>query len=383
MEPTTIFTHETLYKRGSGGEVRCWRMELGSWDNDVGGHRVVSGILNGTETSSGWSMPEGKNLGKKNATNAFTQAKSEVLNNYAIKRSRGYFDDVAEIDNVPFTKPMLATKWEDRKDKVSVGKDSVALQPKLDGIRCIARVDGLWTRTGQVITACPHILAALAPLFVNNPDIILDGELYNHSLKDDFNTITSIVRKEKPSPSEVLLAEEMIQYHVYDMVDGVPFADRLKALTELFSSHGLAVYGSTIQLVPTFTVDNTEFMDKLYGDWMAEGYEGQMVRLNGPYENKRSNGLMKRKDFDTDEFSVVSVEEGDGNWAGCIKRFVVKLPDGSTCEATPRGTQGKLRELLQSGKTPDWATVRYFGYTPAGKLRFGIVIDYGYGVRKD
>lgn len=382
MEPETIFVHETLYKRGSGGEVRCWRMELGAWGDDVGGHRVVSGILNGTETASGWTMPEGKNLGKKNATNSFTQAKSEVFNNYAIKRSRGYFDDIAEIDNVPFTKPMLATKWEDRKGKVNVEKDAVSVQPKLDGIRCIARSDGLWTRTGQPIAACPHVVAALAPVFAEFPDLILDGELYNHALKDDFNTITSIVRKEKPSPDEVVLAEQMIQYHIYDMVDTSPFAARRHALGMLFHDFGMES-SQTIRQVLTLSVDTAEEMDRLYGDWMSEGYEGQMVRLNGPYEHKRSNGLMKRKDFDTDEFPVLGFAEGEGNWAGCVKKFIVRLPNGETCEATPRGTQAQMRSLLQEGLVPDWATVRYFGYTPAGKLRFGIVTDYGFGTRAD
>ena len=54
----------------------------------------------------------------------------------------------------------------------------VIAQPKLDGVRCIARKDGLFSRDGNPITTQPHIEAALAPLFAAEPDLVLDGELW-------------------------------------------------------------------------------------------------------------------------------------------------------------------------------------------------------------
>jgi len=42
-----------------------------------------------------------------------------------------------------------------------------------------------------------------------------------------------------------------------------------------------------------------------------------------------------------------------------------------------------MKELLESGKTPDWATVRYFNLTPDGVPRFPVVVDYGFGERDD
>lgn len=379
MNPTVIFNYEGLHKRGSKGEIRVWKMQLGADEAGEAGHRVVSGILNGTMTESGWNVAEGKNLGKKNATTSMTQAKSEIENNYAIKRSRGYFDDVSKVDEVPFTKPMLAQDWDKRKTKVDVTK-GVYSQPKLDGIRCIARADGLWTRTGKPITSMPHIIEALASLFEADADLELDGELYNHALKDDFNTITSIVRKEKPDAAEVAKARDLVQYHVYDLPSHTgTFVARLRSFDALIE--GLS--NPMIQYVPTVLVRVQEELDLLNAEYVADGYEGQMVRLDEGYENKRSNTLMKRKDFITEEFPVLAMEEGNGNWAGCVKRFVVSLPNGNTCEATPRGTQVALKALLESGYTPDWATVRYFGYTPDGKLRFPIATDYGYGTRAD
>ena len=43
-----------------------------------------------------------------------------------------------------------------------------------------------------------HILDELQPFFNKYPDVVLDGELYNHDLKDNFEKIISLVRKQKP-----------------------------------------------------------------------------------------------------------------------------------------------------------------------------------------
>ena len=63
----------------------------------------------------------------------------------------------------------------------------------------------------------------------------------------------------------------------------------------------------------------TADIDKMYGEYTEAGYEGQMVRQNTAYECKRSKNLLKRKEFITEEFEVVNVEEGNGNWSGYAK----------------------------------------------------------------
>lgn len=373
----------TLYKRGTKGEIREWRMELGV-DEATGtaGHRVVSGIQDGAMTESTWNLAEGKNLGKKNATTPLTQAEAEIENTYAIKLDGSYFAEVESVDQVKFTKPMLATDWEKRKGKHDTSEMLIS-QPKLDGIRCIARIDGLWTRTGKPIVSAPHIMEQLEPLFHADPDLELDGELYNHLLKDDFNTITSLVRKENLSDEDLSRSRELVQYHVYDLPSHPgTFEERSRALLYLVEN-----MTPVVQYVPTTVIgpdaNMYAILDRLFGEYLADGYEGQMIRLDGVYENKRSNMLMKRKEFDTAEFPVCGMSEGSGNWAGCIKTFTVVLTDDTTNEATLRGKQADLRKLLLEGVMPKWATVRFFGYTPDGKLRFPIAIDWGFTERLD
>jgi ATP-dependent DNA ligase len=69
-------------------------------------------------------------------------------------------------------------------------------------------------------------------------------------------------------------------------------------------------------------------LDAAYANCLEEGYEGQMVRLDGPYEQKRSKLLLKRKEFQDAEYDLVRVDEGLGNWAGYGKKAVLRLPDG-------------------------------------------------------
>jgi len=378
-----IESYDPLYKRGVGGEVRQWSMQLGQ-DGDVFAHRVVSGITDGKKVESGWSFCEPKNVGRANATTAEEQARAEIAALYVRKKDRGCFEDINEIDNVPFTKPMLATDWEKVKTKVSVS-DGVVLQPKLDGIRCIARADGLWTRTGKPIISCDHIFDALRPAFDLYPDLILDGELYNHELREDFNTITSVVRKAKPKPEDVEKAARLIQYHVYDIVDEATAYERQCILGKLGEEFGWADWKDSMVITVDFVYTETfDQIDTWYAEWIKEGYEGQMIRLpNVGYEHKRSKTLLKRKEFLSEEFHVLRTEEGNGNWAGMVKRFIFALPDGRECGAGVRGTQEKLKELFESGNTPDWATVRFFTPTPDGMPRFPVVVDYGWGERSD
>jgi DNA ligase-1 len=77
-------------------------------------------------------------------------------------------------------KPMLAHKFNIK--RVDYSKP-VYIQPKLDGVRCLFTKDGAFSRTGKQFKNLAHIELELIPFFKENPDVILDGELYNHNLK--------------------------------------------------------------------------------------------------------------------------------------------------------------------------------------------------------
>lgn len=382
---TTSEVFPTIYTLDSKGKTRTWRMEL-----DGSRYRTVSGIEGGKEVASGWETAEPKNVGRSNATTAEVQARLEVEAEYKKKRDRKYHNDRSG-GGAKFSQPMLAVKYVDR----GWPGEPVWSQPKLDGIRALATPSGLFSRQGKRHFVVGHIERQLERVFAAYPWLELDGELYNHTLKDDFNKITSLVRKSKPTFEDELEAEALVQYHVYDVIchsdenyrrGFESFSERASLMDALESMFGRDL--RSVKFVMTSHCPTEDRLDELYAGYLAAGYEGQMVRLDRPYERTRSKSLQKRKEFDTDEFPVVRIEEGVGNWAGAAKTVVVRLPSGVECGSGVRGTKEHLERVLsdyRSGaRVPTQATVRYQGYTPnAAALRFPVIVDLHYGERDD
>lgn len=372
----SVVKNATLFKKGSKGEIRVWRMEQ---DGDK--HRTITGTQDGKQTESGWTTSKPKNVGKANATTGEEQAASEIANKYTKKLKSGYFEDIADVDNVLFIKPMLATKYEERIHKVPADA-KIFIQPKLDGIRCIARANGLWTRQGEPMSiSSAHIFDALKPLFDADPDLVLDGELYNHDFRDNFNKLGSLIRKKTPNEAQLAESVANVQYHVYDVMTDDPFEVRAKKIIELIGKNG---YGP-IKRVDTRGCISGNGVDDWYEIWLKAGYEGQMVRTDGPYQkDKRSPDLMKRKEFVSNEYRVIHMVEGNGNWAGCARKYVCLTDDGKEFGADVVGTQAELKKVWDSRITPDWATVEHFAQlTPDGIPRFGKAKDWGTGKRSD
>lgn len=352
-----------IFKRDATGRIRTWQYEV-----DGPRWRTISGLQDGEKVVTGWTS-----CTPKSQDTADEQAIFEAKAEETKKLDRDYRSTLGDVDRprASVIKPMLAHKFEGWD-----GKSPVYSQPKLDGVRCIATIDGLWTRQGKPIVSCLHIVDALRPLFDRDPSLIFDGELYNHELKEDFNAITSAVKKLKPTVDDLETSRRLIQYHIYDLPShsGV-FSERLDALFDL----EINIESSYLLRVPTKVALTPYHLDKDYEIYLEAGYEGQMVRLDAVYQQKRSKSLLKRKEFQDEEFEVVAVEEGQGNWAGYAKRAVLKLRDGRTFGAGIKGDQAYCRDLLD--KSFDKATVKFFAYTPDGVPRFGVVTQFFNGER--
>lgn len=355
--------HPTLYKKDTKGNVREWRIE-----QEGDRYRTIAGLADGEQVTSGWTTAKGKNIGRSNETTAEEQATSQIESIYEKKLKVDYHLSLADINTDKIYKPMLAASWEKRVDKIDWNAP-VFVQPKLDGIRCIANRKGLWSRTGKPIVAVPHIFEALRPLFERFPDLVVDGELYNHDLKHDFNQIVSMVRKTNPNAADLALAKDMVEYHVYDLPSDVNvFSSRISTLREIVKNI------ESVICVETIRVHSKQEADDIYGEHIGLGYEGGMIRLDAPYEQKRSNTLIKRKDFEDDEFEIVSIEEGNGNWAGLAKRVFFKNNDGTLVGAGFKGNKEYAAQVLAEadqyiGKQ---ATIQFFTRTPDGIPRFPI-----------
>jgi len=378
--PDEIETYRTLYNIDSTGRMRIWYAQ-----QDGSAYRVVAGLENGKLVESGWKYAKGKNVGKSNETTNERQAELEIERLYTKQLESGYSETRENAgDSVAFFEPMLAYKWADALKKKKV-QCPLIVQPKLDGIRCIARADGLWSRNGKPIVSAPHISIALKHFFNEYPNAVLDGELYNHDLKADFNSIISLTRKTKPTEEDLVQSGKLIQYHIYDMptIDGqlsMDYSRRYQRLMSIVHANALLT-ADFIRIVKTQHIDyaGKEEMEALLQSFLLEGYEGIMIRApRAIYEQDRSWSLLKHKEFLDEEFEIVEVEEGIGNWAGYAKRVVCRLKDGRTFETGMRGNQTFAKQLLDEkyeyvGGT---ATVRYQNLTPDGIPRFGVTVAF-------
>lgn len=368
--------YPVIFKKDNTGAMRQWNME-----QQLDQYRMISGQVGGALTASEWTKAEATNIGRANFRNSVQQAKFEIEAAYTKKKKEGYADTIEEASKGDrgFFEPMLAKDFKkyDTQLPWRLGKaGAVFVQPKLDGIRCIAHKGDLRSRTGEHIPSCGHIAALLS----NLPEgIYFDGELYNHDLREDFNTIASLVRKTKGYEKVQDKINATIQYHVYDVyVSARPdanFEERYRWLHQYFvNTPGVA---PVISFVKTWKVENDTLLDEYYAASIGDGYEGGIVRFNTPYENKRTSALLKRKEFTTEEFVLLDVIEGKGNRSNMAGNIIVQLPNGKTCDAGIKGGCDHYRWLLSQrerliGKQ---ATIRYFGYTPDGKLRFPVCID--------
>lgn len=358
---------EKLWKIDTKGKIRVWYMEI---EGDK--YRTISGLEDGKLVTTKWKVALPKNIGKINATTAEQQALLEIEAEYTHQMYQGGYSKSKENMGTKYFEPMLAKKYEDFVKKPSW---PVYTQPKLDGVRCIVNKDGMWSREGKPIISAPHIFDEIKVVFDDYPDLVLDGELYNHKLRDDFNKIISLAKKTKPTQEDLEASANMIEYHIYDLMllnnTDLNFVERYPSYID-WTYRGPG--DSRVRLVETYFVKDQNELDEYYAQFLEAGYEGQMIRFNKPYENKRSKYLIKRKEFQDEEFEVLKIEEGVGNWAGYAKSITCKNKDDKIFSSGVRGNQDFTKELLT--RNIKYVTVRYQNLTPDGIPRFPVAVAF-------
>ena len=264
-------------------------------------------------------------------------------------------------------KPMLAHKFDNSRVDWSL---PVYIQPKLDGVRCLFTKHGAFSRTGKEFMNVSHLRTTLLPFFNQHPDVVLDGELYNHELKHDFEKIISLVRKQKPTADDRLEAQQLVQFHVYDYFDGVIYDSYKTRMQMLVTSD---IYNRHVKYVPAKLVDSYNYARDLHATFLSEGYEGSIIRLDGLYKHGRSYDLMKFKDFSDAEATIVGYELGKGKRTGTLGKFLM-LDDEGVQFGCPPGKGYAYKDLANmllniNDYIGQRATFTYFQRTQAGSYR--------------
>lgn len=368
---------EVLYKLDANGRMRVWRME-----RQGAMYRTISGLEDGSQVETGWVTAIANSL-----RGEVDQAVFEVDAAYKHRLKTDYFATRAEALKGPrHLEPMLAKGWDKAGKKFGMPWEWM-VQPKLDGIRCLAKADGCYSRSGERFLTTGPIEEALRPLFEADPDLVLDGELYNHEYHDRFNELSGLIRKgmnakTPPSAEELEQAHSVMQYHVYDMPSHPGDNETRSVFLTMLLLPFHVDAASAIYKVETHLLISDEQADKLYERWVGEGYEGMMYRRRSAlYQyGKRPWDLLKRKEFETREFKIKRVEEGEGDWKGRVKRIVYEWDDGrefaSGLRMSRAGAAAWYGHHLAGVALYDSCTVRFMPPPEGCVPRVAVAIDF-------
>ena len=271
--------------------------------------------------------------------NMETQSLQEASHRRLEKFRAGYRTRDEEPPEI--SEAMLAAKWDPEKTRLTY---PVGIEPKLDGVRCLARIDKsgavamrsrnsvAWNAESQ--SYFEKEIAALISLLPGKVE--LDGEMYGHGLK--FEKIVSIIKDPKKMKKHI----DEICYNIFTYSDATTPAEKrnsnLKAAMKKYKEYGYNT--DRIKLVKMKIAHSKEEIFEMHKENLEAGYEGTMIYKfwnNGNdtalkqslYKPKRSNNLLKYKatiegkDMLEDEAEIVDVYEGKGNQEGAIM-FIVK-----------------------------------------------------------
>ena len=321
----------------------------------------------------------GKHIGKSNETTPKEQAVLKLLSMARKKYDKGYkLTDPQQVHGADgFSRefaifyPMLAQV---SSDKLLSKMKLIYAQQKLDGIRCLAfytsQKTRLQTRSGKEHIELIKIRSALTNLLTENPNIVLDGELYVHGDEWSFQRITSAVKKKQKDTED-------LQYHIYDCKfkdsPELTFHQRYEKLQKLIKP----IESYHIQLVETYLTE-TKNITTISHHHVKEGYEGSIFRNpEGLYlNNKRSNDLLKFKSFDDKEFKILGGKEEiltNGN-SGVVYDVCDIKDEQIRFSVRPKGTMKQRNEAYNNLKNNigQLLTVKYFGVSETGVPRFPV-----------
>lgn len=353
-----------LFKKDTTGKTRYISIEA------VGDTIVQhSGVYGSEKFVTHTKAAKPKNVGRANATTAEQQAQAEVESFITNKLTQGYFLTIEETSTLVVL-PMLAKDFSAEKKKINWGVDMVVVQPKLDGMRCLAfvKADGsvlLLSRKGKVIENMMHIEKELSQLGI---DIILDGELYVHG--EGFQTNMSYVKKYYPGKSERII------FNVYDVVDfEKPYLQRIAFLDTLEMD--------SVRQVPYGHVSSEDSVREMFKVYVEEGYEGAMVKVSksGYKSNGRSSELLKYKEFIDIQLPILDVISADQRPSWGTPTFFWKGADDDTLKAGTKLSHEQREDLLLNKENyiGAMAEIRFFEYSDEGVPRFPVMV----GIRLD
>lgn len=322
-------------------------------------------------------VTKGKNIGRSNETNPFTQALRDALGVYNKYRRRAEAPRITTADTTttdlscdpvdstktPRFPPMLAKAIKDLADPPNYAQ-RVFIQRKYNGVRAVAVYDIqqsrviMYSRTGEIFPNTRSICDELAPILNACPGLYLDGELYVHGV--ELQDISGTARGTKDTGIA-------LQYQIYDLFmpayPNMIFSERLAKLRTIADSHPTL---NRVFFTPTYELTAHDFdgataeIKYYFNLWRAEKYEGAMVRLDMPYKYSyngyHSGNLLKVKQRLDAEFTLVDISAGKKGKAVGDILYVCETKEGRQFTISSKGEIEKRKKLYAELMSIDPAT---------------------------
>ena len=378
-----------LISRDAKGKIRVVEISY-EWDDNLHAYAIyrTTGILGG-------KMTEQPNIyikvGKASRT-LKEQVELEYKSNIKKYLDKGYKlleeelesyteDQLNEIigairtsqNGIP--KPQLA-KQADKVNNQKIFDKKYWGSRKIDGLRCLIYMgdDGELHTTSRGAmnydAAMYEILSHpdLIKLFKENEGLIMDGECYKHGYS--LQQLNSVARTQVKA-----VDYEILQFYWYDIIDlNLDATARINKINNLAKSLNLTFNPERefkkdelrIQLVPHVEISGWNNIMKLHNDYVEEGWEGLVIRLQdsvyGP--NKRTNDWIKVKCYKQDTFKVIGIEQGLRYYDDMV--FILETEEGKQFKAKPFGDKNQKIEYTDNFEEKyknHLGDVKYFYYS--------------------
>lgn len=343
-----------LFATDKKGGVKHWTVETD------GANIIVRHGKFGGKMQEKVTVAKGKNIGRANETTPEQQAISEAESKYNKQLDKCYRPSVEEAAEVGGALPMLAHNYLDSGHRIIYPCD---VSPKLDGVRCIAEVDGdvvkMTSRGGKSYDCPDQIRRELVQVSKRSGQTLFDGEIYKHGYQ--LQDIVSAIKKPNTNTRH-------LQYWIFDIpVEDTPWTERKAVLDEVNT-----YAREFVKVVRCITVTNEPSAKVFLDRYRAEGYEGLMLRnLRGVYTfNHRSEHLQKWKVMQDAEGKVIDVEK-DKNGEGVLHVLMRGYKD-RVFKCKMRGTHEERLYDAQKKLVGQWITYYYQQLTNDGLPQFPV-----------
>ena len=309
---------------------------------------------------------------------ALNESSAELMRRVLLKDLRAGFSKNTVNKLLPGTIPtfdcMLAHKYEEKRIK----KWPVAVEPKLDGVRVLAFVDGsscrFFSRSGKEFTTFDHLKMPLMKAFRSwgcSDRVVLDAEVASGS----FNKTVSEVRRSSAQATDAKLyifdiLPESLFYNLDRKAASEDDNQKRRKTLEGFISH--CQPDDPLRAIPRFLANSHDEIMALYAKFRGKGLEGAIVKpLDGLYHRRRNHAWMKIKGEETIDVRVTGIFEGTGKFEGSLGGLVVDVDDVEVRVGS--GLSDKLRADIWCGPPEEIVgrliEVEYHEKTPDGSLR--------------